>query len=34
MIVVSDLARDNIRTIMASQHARGKSLVLFLQGAG
>lgn len=33
MIFVSDTARDSIKTVMASQHAKGKNLVLYLQGA-
>ncbi len=34
MLVVSDSARESIKLVLGSQHARGKSLVLYLQGAG
>lgn len=34
MLIVSDVARDGIKSILNSQHARGKNLVLYLQGAG
>ncbi len=34
MFVVSDNARENIGKVLQSQHAAGKSLVLYLQGAG
>jgi hypothetical protein len=34
MLIISDVARDGIKAILNSQHARGKKLVLYLQGAG
>ncbi len=34
MLVVSDNARDSLSRILASEHATGKSLIIYLQGAG
>ena len=34
MLVVSDKAKENLQSVLESQRAQGKSLVLYLQGAG
>lgn len=34
MLIITDTARDSLHRILASEHASGKSLVLYLQGAG
>ncbi len=34
MLVVSDSARDTLKDVLGNERAVGKSLVLYLQGAG
>lgn len=34
MLVVTDSARESLTAILATKSAQGKSLVLYLQGAG
>ncbi len=34
MLIVTDSAREPLKTILASKSAQGKTLVLYLQGAG